>query len=820
MIHNYIAPALWGALLLISFIGYGCLLRRALFRSEQLGWANEAAWGMAFVVLFGGVLTFTNVVSSNLIISLLLIGALLMGLDKLPLAPQILKSLFTQLKDISIANIARLSLYFVVFALAAIQYLHSVNLAPKAVNDDLKAYFAFPKQMLELGSFNVDPFDLMRLGNGLGGQSMLHSLMLAYSDFNNLMLVDGGVALLICVGLVLRICSQRKLNAAWSIAILLFFLSLPFDQMRINSSSLATGRVMLLALFAFLDRKDLNDVTPIRNAFIVGLLSSSACALKSNLIPPLVFTLGFSYLWHLYATRFNKQALQESILVPAFVLLLLLPWMLTLKHTSGTMLWPIFGSGFAESNYGSYVSGAFSGGLSLEKKWDIIFHGFILKSLSLLLVVTGAIVYIMVKMRRRAMTHAYILGAILGTLSILLSFDLTNNYPFVHYSVDPFVRYTFVCISIALLIALTELASYTTDQYGGWRKPAFSLTEYWGLLTTGWRYKFGFFAVVASLMHFFWYFNYGSVAWKSYQEWFADPRVQTEKAVIIPEVEYSRHRNAQASVPVGEAILSSDLYTLLYDYSRNKIFNANVPGGASPPPGMPYFQGPEAVATYLLSQGIRYVSYHYEDQAGYPVSANLWRLSPTRPYTHRALLRYKFALDRVLGELGYSRSRIYDDGALFIIDLKTPLKVHEPYPHPNYFQQGKILSLAWAKTYGFDTRKIWTYGHAEISDIDYNLEQGDNLLVLNTFGYHPWKNELSKLNLTLAVNGKMLPMKWRSPNSYYFSLESITEPIKTIVINSNTFDPRREQQFSLGDYFKDEQMLGIDVDTIQIRGDI
>ena len=818
-------PALWGGLILVSFIGYGCLLRRALFRNEQLGWAIEAAWGMALVILLGGVLNLANVISGTLIVSLVLVGGLLMGIDKLPYAPRNMKSLFKQLKAPSIADATRWALYLVVFVLAIIQYLHAVNLMPPAVGDDLNGYFAFSKQLLQLGSFNVDPFDLMRLGNGLGGQSLLLSLMLANADFNNLMLVDGGVALLICVGLVLSICAQRKLNAVWSITIALFFLCLPFELMRINNSSLATGMVMFLALFAFLERADLSDVTPVRNAFIVGLLSSGACALKSNLIPPLVITLALSYSCHLYATRLNKRALLESVLVPVFVFLMLLPWMLSLKHTSGTMLYPIFGSGFAETNYGSYVGGAFSGGLSFKEKWEIIFQRFILDDLYLLLIATGVMVYSMVKMRRRAMTHAYILGALAGSISILLSFDLTNTYPHVRFTVEPFARYVFVCVSMTLLVALTELASYASGRYGE-KEPAPPLAGYSGIMVAGGGQKFVLFFVVAAFISFFWYFNYGADAWQSYQRWATDLGGQEKKVEIIPGDEYSRHQNAQLSVPVGEAIFSSDLYTLLYDYRRNRIFNSSVPGGASPPPGMPYFQGPEKVAAYLLNNGIRYIACHYryrdedEDEDEDTILTNLWRLDPARPYSHRALERSLFAREKVLGELGVSRSRIFDDGTLFVIDLKTPSKVDAQYQQQNYFQLGRILSLAWAKTQGFDTRKVWTDGHAEIKDIYYILVPGDKFLALNTFGYHPWKNDLRKLNLTLSVNGKVLPFAGQAENSYYFSLESITEPIASITIDSNTFDPRREPQFRFGDYFKDESVFGIDVDTIQILKDL
>ena len=819
MIQNFIVPALLGLLLLVSFIGYGSLLRRTLFSHEQPSWANEAAWGMAFVIMMGGVLVFASIISAILLDVLLLIGVVLMVWDKLPAAPRQLKSLLSLLKDMSPVDAVRLSLYFFVFELVAIQYLYSVNLMPTAIGDDLRAYFAFPKQILELGTFSVDPFDLMRLGNGLGGQSMLLALMLANSDYNNLMLVDGGVALLICVGLVLRIGTQRKLAPAWSIAIALLFLCLPFALMRVNTSSVVTGMVMLLAIFAFLDSDDLNDSTPAKNAFIVGLLASGACALKSNLIPPLVFSLAFSYLWLVYATRFNRRALLEAVLVPVFVFLLLLPWMLTLRHTSGTLLWPIFGSGFAESNYGSYVAGSFSGGLSYMEKWDIIFHRFVLKDLFPLLIATGAIVYLMVKMRRRAMAHAYIFGALAGALSILMSFDLTNAYPYVRYTVEPFARYIFVGLSVALLVALAELASYASD-LSGERKPAFSPAGYPMILTANWRKKFVFLGVAAALLSSLWYFNYGFKVWEAYPVWFTGLKGKAKRVAIISEAEYFRHQNAQAAVPVGEAIFSSDLYTLLYDYSRNRILNVSIAGGASPPPGLPYFRGPEAVASYLKNNGIRYVAYRYKGNDGDPVLANLWRLYPTTPYTKRAFARAIIALDGVLGELGHSRSRVYDDGTLFIVDLNTPSKSNDRHQKTNYFQLRKILTLSWANTQGFDSRKIWTYGHAVISDLNYELSPEDNILALNTFGYIPWRNDLDRLNIALAVNGKTLPMiaQSRNLNSFYFSLESITEPITNITINSNTFDPLHEQQFKLRDYFGDEKTLGVDVDTIQIMG--
>jgi hypothetical protein len=810
MLYNFILPAIFGAIILSAFIGYGSILRRLFFGKEQFGWANEAAWGMALFIVLGGGLVLTTTVSKTLINTLLLIGVLLMVMDKMPHLMRHLASFVAQKQHFSSASFIKPILYLFAFMLVSIKYLHSVNLRARAVNDDLKSYFAYTKQLLEMGSFNVDHFDLMRMSNGLGAQSFLQSLMLVNTELNNLMLLDGGVAFLICVGLILRACSQKTLNTTWTLIILFFFLFLPLSIKQINSSSLLTGMVMFIALFLFLDRNTLR-VNPIKNAFIVGLLFSSAIALKSNYAPPLVFTLFFSYLWYVYTSHFNKQAILESVLAPTFALLMLLPWMVTLKRTSGTMLWPILGSGNAETNYGSYLNGPLSHGISFVGKWEVIFKQFLISDLFPLLITTGISVYLIVKIRHRAMAHVYILGTLLGSLSILLSFDITN------ISKDgPFHRYIFVAISVALLIAFLELASYLSNRHIKDSNSTLSKAMHFGLSFGKWREKFIILTITAALISYVWNIYKGSELLQPYQTLISDLKKAADRVEIIPEAEYARHQKAQATVPAGEAIFSSDIYTLLYDYKRNKIFNASVSGGASPPPGMPYFQGSEAAATYLLANGVRYISYHYKDNAGYPTASNLWRFNPNLPYLRRATIRLKFALDQVLGELGASRKRIYDDGTLFIIDLKTPNKVSAPYLTPNYFQMGKFLTLAWAKTKGLDEKKVWTNGHAEISNIEYKLAQGDKLLALNTFGYHPWGYDFDRLNLHIEVNGKSLPFVRQTGNSFYYSLDSITDPIKHITIKSNIFMPLNEPHFIFKDFFKPDQEMGIDVDTIQI----
>jgi hypothetical protein len=84
---------------------------------------------------------------------------------------------------------------------------------------------------------------------------------------------------------------------------------------------------------------------------------------------------------------------------------------------------------------------------------------------------------------------------------------------------------------------------------------------------------------------------------------------------------------------------------------------------------MPSFQGAEALAAYLIGQGVRYVAYSYRSEAGFDLER--WghrRHEETHPWT-RAQARLAFDFQRSLDELGKTRAIVHDDGDVFVIDL-------------------------------------------------------------------------------------------------------------------------------------------------------
>ena len=126
---------------------------------------------------------------------------------------------------------------------------------------------------------------------------------------------------------------------------------------------------------------------------------------------------------------------------------------------------------------------------------------------------------------------------------------------------------------------------------------------------------------------------------------------------INSPAEIQTYANLQDSVPAGKTILVRMDKNFLFDFKRNNIYLDDSPGGASLPPGMPFFKGPEPVAAYLLSKNIRYVAYSYKDEAGYTPAIFGDRLSPSIQIWIRTEAIHYFDFQDNLAVLGKTQER-------------------------------------------------------------------------------------------------------------------------------------------------------------------
>jgi hypothetical protein len=140
----------------------------------------------------------------------------------------------------------------------------------------------------------------------------------------------------------------------------------------------------------------------------------------------------------------------------------------------------------------------------------------------------------------------------------------------------------------------------------------------------------------------------------------------------------------QRSVPEHAKLLVALDQPFRLDFKRNRILSWDEPGAVSPPPHLPLGQGPNALAGYLLGQGVRYVAYcdgpapeaipsdqipsfyrvglgvryiAYCDRGPSPGSPSI----PTR--------------DRIVADLQKlraTRKLLYADNGTYVLDLATP----------------------------------------------------------------------------------------------------------------------------------------------------
>jgi len=111
---------------------------------------------------------------------------------------------------------------------------------------------------------------------------------------------------------------------------------------------------------------------------------------------------------------------------------------------------------------------------------------------------------------------------------------------------------------------------------------------------------------------------------------------------------------------------------------------------------------------------------------------------------------------------------------------------------------------------GFYSDKVWTNGSGEISGFFYEIKN-DKFLILETYGWNPYRENIEKLNLKIFIDGKELKFHHYENKKYYFLLPKNIRQVTKIKIFSNTFIPK-----NLG-INNDTRELGMDIKSISFE---
>ncbi|MEG4320126.1 MULTISPECIES: hypothetical protein [unclassified Microcoleus] len=646
---SYLISFSYGICLLLSLIGWGKALNHILFPNQRIDWGQRAAWGLAFSVLIGGILNATWTISQTTILIFLGLGLVYCLVDLVNHRQLIISNILQLFQEcrkdkIILAGIAIVSL-LILIQYAGWLYTGRLNFASMVyadgfnTSDDYHAYLVFPHKMLQLGSMGPDPFSERRIVS-LGGQSFLHTLILSALSDTNLNLIDPALPLIITVGLILGFFKENKASTKRIIFTILFLLLIAVPKA--NTTSMMLPVALFVSLFRTLDSKELERNHWARNACILALIAAALCALKSSLIPACVFLFAASYICYLISSESKQKVVLELVLTTVLVGIFLLPWMISMYQSSGTLLYPLLGKGYHASAYGiTFKSGSTL--LGTAKSALTAFRGIYVFILILLGCLSLSIRPLKLgnlpeepSFSNRQAALSMTIAAGLATVAVGV---LTEN-------ADPF-RYSFSHLFPAILILI-----------------AVGMTDT-GVLNKNKVANFFIVAVFCAGLAISYDWDINKQTYSAYpkniQFGLKNPSLVTAKQKL-------QYAAMQQSLPQGETVLTRLDAPFILDFKRNQIFVADWPGGASLPPGMPAFKGPEALANYLVSKSIRYIAYS-SWSLSHPADVDTSGPGLSSWFRLQAQLSHDFR-DNVQ-QLAKTRKKLYEDGENFVLDLGT-----------------------------------------------------------------------------------------------------------------------------------------------------
>jgi hypothetical protein len=141
------------------------------------------------------------------------------------------------------------------------------------------------------------------------------------------------------------------------------------------------------------------------------------------------------------------------------------------------------------------------------------------------------------------------------------------------------------------------------------------------------------------------------------------PRHPTEDADAV--------LRAQALTEPGSAIALLNDQPALVSYQRNTIYNLDLPGGISLPPGMPFFRGQGAVRDYLRQVGVRYVLFTRAADSLLLYREEKW-LEAAHIEAFQSYAAYAIDLTKSFDALSREVPVLFEEHGLVLLDLGRP----------------------------------------------------------------------------------------------------------------------------------------------------
>jgi hypothetical protein len=644
---SFAGALVWAWLLLVSFTGWGRMTGK-LFRSPRLPASVACSLGIAAVVFLGGWLNLVHAIYPGVLFAIAALGWLFYLASRNQRPEEYRWLQFWR-------NASRGSKILIVLALLilVLRVAATVRLGMFNNLDDNAAYMVFPHKMLAVHSFAYDPFSDRRIISSLGGSYLLQAFVIAATSLTHIAMADRTLGLILLAGILLDLGIAFNLSPT-QIAILEFFAYLtPIEMINLTFITLPVSVLLAMEWFLWQSTAE-NQVERNNFAFFAGAMGGAAIAMKSTYLPMVGALLLFSW-WMLRSGNQRKDGLRIFCICGLGALSVLLAWMIAMKMTSGTYLFPVLGHGVDYSSYG--IVNAQQVFHSHRAFLKIFLQGAALLILAALQLFFGKKEY-----RTRFST-----GILLAAAIAITAFNYKSGGDFIW-------RYNFPQFFSAIIIFYLAAAGTNNqaERRDDWSRRLFYC---------------GVFALAAMI---FYYdaagqhprpFREVAMEWKDYR-----PALRASLSgldLASPEIRAEYHA-AETALSTNATALENTANPFLFNYARHNTLIADWPGAASPGKVWPLRGNSSQAGNFLINHSIRYLIYDYGYARWQDVQACQALETPLRNAEELiALWRMTVIVHHQFDGLRSEYSASYDDGKMAVIDLQQP-RQNASSPAPNW----------------------------------------------------------------------------------------------------------------------------------------
>jgi hypothetical protein len=634
---SFAGALVWAWALLVSFTGWGRLTGK-LFRVGRLPASVACSLGIAAIVFLGGWLNLTRAIYPSVLFALTAVGLLFYGLSRSQ-RPEGYRWLGFW-KDASRGSKLLISIAMLILIL---RVAATVRLGNFNIPDDSAAYLVFPHKMLATHHFANDPFSDRRVISSLGGAYLLQCFVVAATSISHVAMADRTLGfILLAVALFdIGICFDLT---PFQIALLEFLVYLA-PQETINLTFVVLPTSLLFGMiWLIVETKQVEPDRHLRNAFLIGAIGGATISLKSTYLPIVVVYALIPYL----ATSWRAKTIKHvgsPLVVGLSSLGVLLAWMIAMKMTSGTYLFPVLGSGVDYTTYGIFhLMARFSTHRALVKIFLQAFALFILICVQLIVGI-------------RNYNFRISLGILATSAIAITAFNYRSGGDFIW-------RYNFPQFLCAIVIFYAATGSTFRRQ------------------STSTKARLAFFAGILSLASMMFYYDAAGSNPRPFRQMVVEKgdyvrslRASLSGVSLADPSLKAKYQAVERSVPNETIALENVARPYLFNYRQHNFYVMDWPGAASPPPGWPFGQNSAQLAAYLRQNSVRYVVYDYHyaswNDAASCVSLLQPKLYSTELYT---LFWMSVLADHQFEQLRSDYVSAYDDGKIAIIDLQSPPK--------------------------------------------------------------------------------------------------------------------------------------------------